>query len=191
MAALPRVWLLGDSIRMSYQPLVAEALAGKAEVVGPGENGQFALHTLANLGVWYEQLGKPDIVHWNNGIHDSGHNPLRRPVQIPLDVYVMTLRLILQNLRRWTDRTIWATSTPPHPDRPFVTDTWSWRPDEFEAYHAAAMELMRSESLPINDLHDLVAADIQTNLSDDQLHLSETGNQRCADTVAKAIEKVL
>ena len=40
---LPKVMLLGDSIRLSYQPLVAERLAGKAEVVGPQINGQFAL----------------------------------------------------------------------------------------------------------------------------------------------------
>ncbi len=49
MNDLPKVLLLGDSIRMSYQPLVAEILTGRAEVVGPADNCQFALYTLSSL----------------------------------------------------------------------------------------------------------------------------------------------
>ena len=42
MSDLPRVLLLGDSIRMSYQPHVAELLAGRAVVVGPADNCQYS-----------------------------------------------------------------------------------------------------------------------------------------------------
>ena len=72
---LPRVMLLGDSIRMSYQPLVAELLAGRAEVFGPRVNGRFALFTLTSIPDWIAEFGRPDLVHWNNGIHDAGYNP--------------------------------------------------------------------------------------------------------------------
>ena len=81
MSELLKVLLLGDSIRGSYQALVTEILDGKAEVVGPAENGQFSLYTLSSLGRWINELGEPDIVHWNNGIHDCGHNPTRGPAQ--------------------------------------------------------------------------------------------------------------
>jgi len=57
----PKVLLLGDSIRLSYQPAVAKKLASVAEVVGPEENCQFASYTLSSLDRWIERLGKPDI----------------------------------------------------------------------------------------------------------------------------------
>ena len=40
MSDLPKVLLLGDSIRMSYQPLVGQLLVGRASVVGPADNCQ-------------------------------------------------------------------------------------------------------------------------------------------------------
>ena len=64
----PRVLLLGDSIRRSYEPHVRRLLAGRAEVVGPAENGQYSLYTLKGLHRWIKALGRPHIVHWNNGI---------------------------------------------------------------------------------------------------------------------------
>ncbi len=44
MPKLPKILLLGDSIRKSYQLSVAEKLAGVAEVVGPEDNCQFSTY---------------------------------------------------------------------------------------------------------------------------------------------------
>jgi len=132
MKQLPRVLLLGDSIRMSYQPIVAAQLEGIAEVMGPEENCQYSLYTLSSLNRWISLLGQTDLVHWNNGIHDAGHNPDRYPVQIPIEMYRPNLKLILKRLRTMTPRVIWAASTPVHPERPFLSDQWSWRNQEIE-----------------------------------------------------------
>jgi len=191
MSSTPRVLLLGDSIRMSYQPKVASLLEGSAEVVGPSDNCQFALYTLSSLARWTNELGNPDVVHWNDGIHDCGHNPRRSPVQMPLDIYVGNLRCILEALRAMTSRVVWATSTPVHPERPFRDTEWSWRNEEIDAYNAAATELMRSEGVPVNDLHAVVWSDVETFLSDDQLHLSEAGQTACAEAVVEAISSLL
>ena len=43
---MKNVLLLGDSIRMGYEPHVRRKLEGRAEVFGPNENGRFALYTL-------------------------------------------------------------------------------------------------------------------------------------------------
>ena len=77
MEHTPKILLLGDSIRMSYQPIVAKTFQEVADIVGPADNCQYSLYTLASLERWLKQLGDPDIVHWNNGIHDSGYNPAR------------------------------------------------------------------------------------------------------------------
>ena len=184
---IPRVLLLGDSIRMSYQPHVARLLDGKAEVVGPADNCQYSLYTLSSLDRWIGDLGKPDIVHWNNGIHDSGHNPARCPVQIPVDMYRVNLEFILNRLIALVPNVIWATITPVHPDRPFCDTEWSWHNEEIDKYNAVATELMESRGVPINDLHALVWANLPEFLSEDQLHLSEAGQKACAQAVADCI----
>lgn len=77
MSDIPKVLLLGDSIRMNYQPHVARLLDGRAHVVGPSDNCQYSGYTLASLDRWIGELGCPEIIHWNNGIHDAGRNPDR------------------------------------------------------------------------------------------------------------------
>ena len=187
MQKLPKVLLLGDSIRMSYQWPVANKLEGIAEVVGPEDNCQFSTYTLSSLDRWINSLGVPDVVHWNNGIHDSGHNPVRNPVQIPLETYRRNLESILSRLKEMTPHVIWATTTPVHPDRPFRNDQWSWRNEEIDQYNGTARKLMEEHGVPINDLHSVVAADPDVYLSEDQLHLSSEGIEKCAEAVAKAI----
>ena len=191
MPDTPKVLLLGDSIRMSYQPLVARLLDCRAQVVGPSDNCQYSLFTLSSLGRWIDELGQPDIVHWNNGIHDAGHNPARNPVQIPIDMYRANLEFILNILVAWTPKVIWATSTPVHPDRPFRDTEWSWRNAEIDRYNDAARQLMESKGVPINDLHKLVWANMPEFLSQDQLHLSEAGEKACAQAAADSVSILL
>ena len=188
---LPRVLLLGDSIRMSYQPIVAESCSGWAEVVGPADNCQYSLYTLSSLARWLGQLGTPDVVHWNNGIHDAGHNPARFPLQIPLEMYAANLELTLKQLQQTGAKVIWATSTPVHPDRPFVETGWSWRNEEIDQYNRAALEVMKQYGVPVNDLHRLVNSDVDQYLSEDQLHLSEAGKKQCAAAVVEAVKTQL
>ena len=191
MNQTPKVLLLGDSIRMSYQPIVAQALQGVADVVGPAENCQFSLHTLASLERWLKQLGNPDIVHWNNGIHDSGHNPARSPLQIPVEMYRLILEFILQRLQETGAQIIWATTTPVHPERPFVDTQWSWRNEEIDQYNSTALDLMKIRGIPVNDLHSIVSTDVDRYLSEDMLHLSEEGKQKCAEAAVAAIRTYL
>ena len=187
MSDVPRVLLLGDSIRMSYQPHVARLLDGKAEVVGPPDNCQYSLYTLSSLDRWIGDLGEPDIVHWNNGLHDAGHNPARSPVQIPIDMYRANLEFILNRLTSMTPNVIWATIAPVHPGRPFRDTEWSWRNEEIDRYNDVARKLMAGRGVPINDLHTLVWNNVSEFLSDDQLHLSLAGQEACARAVAGAV----
>ncbi len=187
----PKVLLLGDSIRMSYQPHVATLLAGKAEVVGPEDNCQYALYTLASLERWFHELGTPDIIHWNNGIHDCGHNPERTPRQIPLDMYRLILDFTLQRIVVAKAHVIWATTTPVHPARPFRATEWSWRNEEIDAYNAAALDLMRRHDIPVNDLHGVVWSDPDKYLDADQVHLSPAGQNKCAEAVVDALRPFL
>ena len=48
-ARLPKVVLIGDSIRIGYAPVVAKQLEGKAVVVSPKANGGDSANVLAKL----------------------------------------------------------------------------------------------------------------------------------------------
>ena len=63
-----KVVLLGDSIRMGYQPLVIRKFE-EAEVWGPPANCRHSLWTLDHFDQWVANQD-PDIVHVNFGIHD-------------------------------------------------------------------------------------------------------------------------
>lgn len=187
MRQLPKVMLIGDSIRMSYMPAAVNALRGEAEVVGPNENCRFALYSLTRLEAWLKDLGRPDIVHWNNGLHDVGHNPDRRPVQFAIDDYVGNLSLMLHLLRKTGAKVIWATTTPVHPDFPFRQDRWSWRNEEIDRYNDAARKIMEAQDVPINDLHSLIRHGPPGLFKDDLLHLSDKGARLCAEATTRIL----
>ena len=126
-----------------------------------------------------------------SGIHDSGHNPGRSPVQIPIDMYRANLEFILDRLTVLTPNVIWATSTPVHPNRPFRDNEWSWYNEEIVHYNSVARELMDSRGIPINDLYTLVWDNVSEFLSEDQLHLSGTGQKTCARAVADYVSTLL
>ena len=189
--AKPRLWLLGDSIRMSYQPIVARLLGERAEVVGPEENCQFALYTLSSLDRWLGVLGKPDVVHWNNGLHDAGFNPSRSPHQLPVADYAKNLECILDRLQAMTRRVVWATSTPVGIERPFSDTAWSWKQGDPERYNDAAMSVMKKRNIPVNDLHAIIAADLSAYLVEDRVHLTPAGQEKCAAAVVHAVTPLL
>lgn len=82
--AMKQILLLGDSLRMGYEPIVRRMLEGRAQVSGPEENGRWAGYTLNSLRFWIPNLPKPDIIHWNNGLWDLGDDyQLGRPFSLP------------------------------------------------------------------------------------------------------------
>jgi lysophospholipase L1-like esterase len=187
----PNILLLGDSIRYSYQTAVADQLKDRVQVVGPEENCQYTAFTLDHLQEWLDRFGQPNLIHWNNGLHDVGHNPNRTPVQIPLENYLLNLKLILTILQKTKAAIIWATMTPVHSRRPFMDTDWSWRNTEIDLYNAAATTFMKSERIPINDLHALVQSRIDEYIVEDGVHLSPVGIEACAQAVVSIIERAL
>jgi hypothetical protein len=183
----PVLMLLGDSIRMIYQPVVTELLEGTARVVAAGENARFALYTLQSLDRWLKGLPAPDVIHWNNGLWDVGHSMERAPAQIPLDMYVGNLEFILRKLRATGATVVWATTTPIHPPHLDKGDGWSWKSDEIDRYNAAATDLMVRHAVPINDLNAVVRSDIDRYLPKGDHHINPAGGHACAKAVVEAV----
>src|SRR5262245_32514961 len=98
-AELPKVVLIGDSIRIGYAPVVAKKLAGRAEVISPEPNGGDSANVLKNLEVWVVKA-KPALVHVNCGLHDLKKAKKDGSYQVPLDAYDKNLRELITRLRK-------------------------------------------------------------------------------------------
>lgn len=100
--ALSKVVLIGDSIRLSYAPIVAAELAGKAIVVSPPANGGDSNNVLKHLDAWVIRE-QPDVVHFNCGIHDTKKFTATGMYQVSPEQYESKLREIVKRVRTETN----------------------------------------------------------------------------------------
>jgi lysophospholipase L1-like esterase len=182
------VILIGDSIRMGYQPTVEQLLAKQAQLWAPQENGGTSANVLAHLDEWVLSR-RPDILHLNCGLHDLKTEFGATSQNIPLDEYEVNLRQIVGRIvAQDTTRLIWAATTPVneawhHQNKPF---------DRFEAdvlaYNQVASEIAVAYNVPINDLHQVMMdAGRDQYLTPDGVHFNQAGytllGQAVADTI--------
>jgi lysophospholipase L1-like esterase len=182
---MKKVLLLGDSIRMGYEPYVREGLKGIADVVAPAENGRFIKYTLWGANIWMNELGTPDIVHWNNGLWDLHHEAPMVETLTALEEYLETARRIINELQRVNAKIIFATTTP------VPVDAIGRSNAEIDAYNSAVIKLMAQYGIEVNDLNSVVKKDLAGNISEDRLHLSDKGYQLCAEQVVGLLTKYL
>jgi len=181
-----KVILVGDSIRMGYQPLVIEKLARHAEVLAPEKNGGDSRNVLANLDEWVLDLAA-DVLHLNCGLHDLKLEG--GAYQVPLEDYLHNVHEIADRVgERFGGRFIWATTTP-------VLDEWHQKVKPFERheedvrrYNEAALSIMQTHKVEISDLHRVIEqAGPQNCLREDGVHMNERANELLSDAVASAI----
>ena len=206
---MKKVMLIGDSIRMNYQSVVEKELSGEYSVWGPYENCRFAKYTLVELQryiVAFSQNEKeknenidqakitptidktddviyPDIIHWNNGLWDTGVTYEEDGPITPIDEYIRDMSIILRELRKMTDKIIFSTITPVKPG--INQDN-----DIIKEYKNRIIEFMKSENVFINDLGALVSENMDEYISEDKIHLSEKGKEICGKAVAKCIREI-
>ena len=206
---MKRVMLIGDSIRLNYQSVVEEELNGEYRVWAPKENCRFAKYTLNELKRYKvafsnegqeemkktdeakltptidntEKLICPDIIHWNNGLWDTGIAYEEDGAFTSIDEYIRDMSRILRELRKMTDKIIFATITPVKPGT-------HQRNDIIQEYNKRITEFMKSENVIINDLGALVSENIDEYISEDKIHLSEKGKVVCGKAVATLIREI-
>lgn len=178
---MKKILLLGDSIRISYQPLVKEKLNGIAEVLGPGDNCRFVKYTLWYINSWIDEFGKPDIIHWNNGLWDVYHFCQDSGIFTTLEDYTSEIRRVLQRLKKTGAEIIWATTTPVN------NNNINCKNSDIDQYNEAIIKYMQKENIYINDLNSVVKSDIGLYIGEDYMHLSDKGQIICAEAVSRAL----
>jgi lysophospholipase L1-like esterase len=191
-ATLPKVVLLGDSIREGYAPFVAELLAEKARVVTPKSNGRDTTTLLAKLDEWAVSEA-PDVVHFNSGIHDTKRDQKSGKYAVPPEKYEANLREIVKRLRAETNaKIVFALSTPPIDERSeSYWKTRSYRLDNASVveYNGIARRVMKELDVPVNDLPAALgdAADYLRLHDAGGVHFTEEGSRKFADAVAAIV----
>ncbi len=194
---MPNVTLIGDSIRMGYQPLVADRLKGKFDVWGPEENGGNTANLLQNLPGWMlAREPAADIIQINSGLHDlKTVTPDVRAQVVPPDHYRRNVRLLLSLLQENTEaKLIWATTTPVIDER--FRAMWGdggevgflRYNEDVIAYNAAAKQICGELDVTVNDLYTVVdQAGPHELMDDDGIHFTEAGYAALADAVVDAV----
>lgn len=193
---MKNIILIGDSIRIRYQPYVAEALAGVADVWGPEDNCKASCIVLRHLEPWVlSRLA--DVVHINCGLHDTvfkteDQQPSDRP-WVNLEQYKQNVRAILTAIRQRTDTTvIWATTTPVNVALFNQTKPVRRVEGDIEAYNAVATALAAEFDVSVNDLYDFVMHHGRDRmLCPDAVHFTDEGSRLLGRCVAEVIHQYL
>jgi dienelactone hydrolase/lysophospholipase L1-like esterase len=188
-AGLPKVVLVGDSIRLGYAPRVAERLAGKAVVISPPENGGDSTNVLAHLDEWVLRQ-KPDVVHLNCGLHDLKRSKSDGHHQVGLERYSENLRRIVARIRAGTDAALVFADTTPILDERHARRGADFDRTEADVrrHNAAATAIMRELGVPVHDLHWVVEqGGPETMLGPDGTHYTAAGSDRLAEAVADCV----
>jgi len=188
---LPRVVLVGDSIRMGYAPIVARLLDGKAIVVSAKPNGEDSGNVLRNLDEWVIKE-KPAVVHLNAGLHDLKLTD--KGYQVPLAEYEKNLKAIIERIRKETKATVVFGTTTPIIDKLHAERKAGF--DRFEAdvqkYNVAAVSVMKQAGVPIDDLHTLVESRGRDKvMGPDGTHYTQEGYEILAAAVTESIVRSL
>jgi lysophospholipase L1-like esterase len=196
---LPKVVLVGDSIRMSYAPVVAKQLEGTAVVISSKSNGGDSGNVLKNLTAWVIRE-QPAVVHFNCGIHDTKKFIATGKFQISPEKYEANLRSIVARIRKETDAfVVFGTTTPILDDRAAVIRkgrNYELLGASVEQYNAIARKVMRELKVPINDLNKTLTkptAPLTTEklIGGDGVHLTPAARELLGKQVAAFVTRQL
>jgi len=189
------VLLIGDSIRLGYQPLVQAAVGGLVVISGPAENCRSTRDILSNFDEWLppSALGPGKLVHLNAGLHDLRRTPATHGAPlVPLEEFTANLLTITSALTAHSGlEMILATTTPVDDARHSIGRTSDRQQRDVLAYNARLVAVATAKELRLNDLHGVVASDPARFLGPDGVHLSAAGNEVVAAAVASAIRSAV
>lgn len=190
---MKNVFLLGDSIKGFYKSRVEELLGGEYKIWTPAENCRFAKYTLNSLRHYFAAMREenffPDIIHFNVGLWDLNHLYNTGRPFTECEEYIRDMKNILTQLKKTGAKIIFATTTPTRKERETAADTQHFN-SEIKYYNEKLLEAIENDVDAVNDLYSVIEGNIESYISDDFLHPSQSGVEVLAKQVADSIEKI-
>lgn len=118
----------------------------------------------------------------NNNLTINGTKVPMENVQPDVEYYYLIIARLLKEI---TPNVIFATTTPVNPKHPHNKNS------DIQRFNALVVPHLQAMGIQINDLHALVAEDIEGNICEDLIHLSAKGIELCSQQVVNEIKKCL
>jgi len=188
----PKVLLIGDSISMGYAPGVIAQMADRCDVVRIEGNGGTSRNCKERLAEWIA-AARPDVVHFNCGLHDIAVDPGKTDNRVPIDEYERNLCDMAAWLRANTcARLVWARTTPVIFERHRAVKGFDRDDRDVQRYNAVADRVMAEAGVPVNDLYRVIReAGVEQCLQPDGVHMTDRGNAALASAVVAALDKAI
>lgn len=199
VSELKKVVLIGDSIRVGYQPFVVKNLESVATIWAPDENGKTTNNVIYNLNGWVKNQN-PDIIHINAGLHDirtlswelgPGHT-LVKPKH-----YQDNLETIFTWINKYVGcKIIWATTTPVIDENAKRAHQkardYKRHDSDVKKINKIANRIARKYNIPVNDLYSFVKEKVGLQeVGDDGVHFTESGYKQLGARVAEVVRENL
>ena len=188
------VILVGDSIRLSYQPYVA-LRARPLTVWGPPENCRSSRFLLENLEpLVLSHLHDRSLVHVNAGAHDIKRHPESEfEPEVDLREYGRNIVQILFRLQEHplVAGVVVATTTPVVDDRHQATQSFRRHEADVALYNTILQNAAQMTGCPVNDLHAAVMSCPFDPIGEDGIHLNELGKEYLGAAVAKSLSRTV
>ena len=189
---MKNILLVGDSIRMGYDKGIKKALEGRANVVFPEDNCQFAQYVFRYFSDWISGIdGKDiDLVHWNAGLHDVlrlfGEDPTT-----PIEIYEYYIERICIRMKKLCPNAkfIFATSTSVVSEK--MNPDFMRYNEDIEKYNEAAVKIVKKHGFYVNDLYEFSKTLPEESRSDAVHFYTDIGESGFTKKVLDCIETVL
>lgn len=181
---MKKVALLGDSIRLiGYGTKLPEITQGEFEIWQPEDNSRFVQYVLRQIFDYSKEIDEAEIVHFNSGEWDIcrlyGDSTFTTP-----EYYVSQLERITDILQKKGKKVVFATTTPVKEANKYNFN------EDIEYFNKIAVEALTNKGVVINDLYSVVMEDLENNIREDNLHLSEVGIIKCAEATKKVLQSL-
>ena len=183
---MKKILLLGDSIRMGYGPTVEKYYRDKGyNFYQPTDNCRFAKYFLRMLFDERENFKDADVIHFNIGHWDLCQIFEDKKTFSSLEEYRDNLIRITKMLLEITPNVIFATTTPVRVENPYNDNK------VIDEFNQVAIEVMNMFGVKVNDLNALLRDDINGNICEDLIQLTDEGIKKCSEQVIRYIDEML
>ncbi len=174
-----------------YLAGVRERLSETYQVVHNPGNGGDSANVLSHLDAWLAEA-RPDVIHFNCGLHDLKWNRSTRSHQVGIEAYRSSLAAIAERLRMQEQATlIFALTTPVNTAWHREKKPFDRRLSDVKLYNNVATQVMREYGIPVNDLYAVIReAGTDTCLVADGVHMNERGNALLAEAVTSKVREI-
>ncbi|NND03694.1 MAG: SGNH/GDSL hydrolase family protein [Acidimicrobiia bacterium] len=185
--------LVGDSIRLSYQPYAAARLRPQF-VWGPADNCRSSRYLLRHIDrLVLDHLHDSTLVHFNVGAHDVKrleHDGFG--LQVQLEEYRSNVAELIAAFRAHprVARVVVATTAPVDDIRHKTLD-WLRHNEDVIVYNEALVDAAAAARCFVNDLYEDVRRCRFDPLSEDGIHFNETGKEYAGAVVAAYLQGLL